>query len=285
MLKARSILVLALLFTLCFSLATHLQPRQSARVEAEGQTGNVLVLLLGDGRKMFANQFFAKADTYFHKGNYPSIFDRDTPPEENHMAGEASHGEHADGDHDTHAAAAPPAQDWIASFGNHFRPVGHEELGGDVQREILPWLRLAVELDPHQIQTYAVTAHFLRDRMGRVDEAKEFLREGLRFNPNQPELLYQLGACLRKQNDLTRANNLWTAALRRWRETEQPKKEPDLMLLRSILDGLTLVAVQEGRISQAIEYLQQLKDVSPLPENVQKRIDELKARLPNAAGQ
>src|SRR5882757_1299840 len=76
-------LILILLLVICFSLVAWLQPRQVARTSAREQSGSVLALLLGDGRKMFANHFFVKADVYFHSGYYPSVFDQARQDEEN----------------------------------------------------------------------------------------------------------------------------------------------------------------------------------------------------------
>jgi hypothetical protein len=60
---------------------------------------------------------------------------------------------------------------------------------------------------------------------------------------------------------------------------EGPTADPDKHLLRNILDGLTEIALQEGRLDQAIEYLQQLKTVSPGPDAFQERINEIQRRL------
>src|SRR5437667_4857091 len=60
-------------------------------------------------------------------------------------------------------------------------------------REILPWLRLSAELDPNSVRTYTVAAYWLRERMGKVAEAEQFLREGLRANPGSYAILFELG--------------------------------------------------------------------------------------------
>ena len=65
----------------CFSLATLLQVRAPAGAE-RGQSDNVLNVLLGDGRHLFANQFFVQADVSFHSGYYPSIFDQAHAPKD-----------------------------------------------------------------------------------------------------------------------------------------------------------------------------------------------------------
>ena len=136
--------ILILLLVICFSLATYLQPLQEEREANEGQSNNVMAVLLGDGRRLFANQFFAKADTYFHRGKYPSIFDQQERREENHMQSEAGHqdhetaeGHHDDEHHDDHEAVSGerPPLDWIERFGQNFYPNKHAHLAGEDARE------------------------------------------------------------------------------------------------------------------------------------------------------
>ena len=68
-------LIMLFLLSLCFALATYLEPRSLSWGE-RGTSDNILKIVLGDGRRMFANHFFIKADAYFHSGYYPSIFDQ-----------------------------------------------------------------------------------------------------------------------------------------------------------------------------------------------------------------
>ena len=272
-------LILLLLLVACFSLATWLQPLHNSRILRTEASGNVLALLLGDARKMFAQQMFAKADAYFHRGNYPSIFDLTQHHEENHMAGESHHaaGE-ADHDDDDHDDALPPAHDWIERFGRHFYPTIHLHLKDGEEREMLPWLRVAVALDPHSIETYAVTAYWLRERLNKVDEAEEVLRAGLHANPDSPELYYELGRLFyENRKDSVRTRNLWVFALRRWHEVEDTKTVPQRVLLAELLGGLARIERQDGHKAAAIDYLKQLQAISPSPEQIQKQIDQLSA--------
>jgi tetratricopeptide (TPR) repeat protein len=266
----RARLVLVLLLVICFSLATRLQP---SRRQSE-QSTTALALLFGDTRKMFARQFFAKADAYFHRGKYPSIFDQQNQHEENHIAGEAHH---HDGDNDDEKEQEPAAQDWIQKFQSHFHPSVHVHLAGSEEQEMLPWLRISADLDPHQIEAFTTGAYWL-ERLNKIDDAEQFLREGLRSNRGSPELLYELGRLtFQYRKDMARAQTLFSVALRRWNEVEKSKKEPDIALKRNILAGLAEVAMQQKRTDEAIEFFKQLKEVSPHPESVQKRIDELSA--------
>src|SRR5438270_7198517 len=174
------ILILFFLVGACFSLATILQPRAAAW-SARHDSGNVLKVLLGEGRRLFANHFFVKADVYFHSGYYPSIFDQAQGPKDTrHLTSEE--GSEIDQEHDKAMNFLGKPLDWAERFGRHFLVTEHTHLSGGNEREILPWLRLSAELDPQRVDTYTVASYWLRN-MGKVTEAEHFLREGLRANP------------------------------------------------------------------------------------------------------
>ncbi len=275
MLKQR--LILVLLLVSCFSLAIYLHSLQVTRDEKTGRSEGFLALLLGDGRQLFSNELFSKADAYFHRGNYPSIFDRNTRKEENHMS-EASHDAHEQGGehHEEEHEDVPATRDWIEALGQKFRVSAHVHLEKGEEREMLPWLRLSAGLDPHNIEAYTVSAYWLRERLKKVDEAEQFLREGLRQNPNNPDILNELAwLYFENRKDFNRARNLWRVALHQWHQIEDSKKEPDIKLERGILDGLVEVELATGQPGKAVEYLQQIKGISPNPDSVQKRIDQL----------
>src|SRR5258707_13620 len=119
------ILVLSLLSVVCFTLATLLQPR-AATWSRSAQSGSVLKVLLGDGRRLFANHFFQQADVSFHSGYYPSIFDQRKKPKASAMtAGGAGHDEAA---HEKEMEFLGQPRDWIEAFGRHFRVTEHTHL-------------------------------------------------------------------------------------------------------------------------------------------------------------
>src|ERR1035437_6069392 len=81
-------LILLLLLVGCFSLATLLQPAATA-LSKDGKPEGVMKILMGDGRKIFAEHFFTEADVTFHSGYYPSIFDHTQAPKNSrHMTSE-----------------------------------------------------------------------------------------------------------------------------------------------------------------------------------------------------
>lgn len=275
-------LVLALLAVVCFCLATVLQPRAAAWTD-RAQSGGVVKMLLGDGRRMFANQFFVQADVAFHSGYYPSIFDQVEKPKEAAMAKTHEQSEHDEHEHEKAMAFLGKPRDWIESFGRHFRVTEHTHLSEGQEREILPWLRLSAELDPQRVETYTVAAYWLRSRLGRVKEAQEFLREGLRNNPNSYEILFELGRLYyENDHDPVRARNVWELALRRWTEGEAPKKDPDLLSLEKIAVNLAHLEEEQSNYARATAMLEIAQKASRHPEALQKQIDDLKTKLSSA---
>ena len=89
--------------------------------------------------------------------------------------------------------------------------------GSDNVREILPWLQLAADMDPQMVQTYTVAAYWLRTSIHNPKEAEAFLRDGLRNNPDDCEILFELGRLYNEDyHDTNRARNVLMAALRCW---------------------------------------------------------------------
>jgi len=249
---------------------------------ADASGGGMLKALLGDSRRMFANHFFVKADVYFHSGYYPSIFDeKQAPKDTEHMTSkEGSAEEEA---HEQSMNFLGPPRDWVERFGRHFMITEHTHLEGGNEREILPWLRISAELDPHRIDTYTVASFWLRTSLGKVSEAEQFLREGVRNNPTSYELWLELG--LLYNDDLhnrARARNAWELALRYWQEQEPNKSEPDRIGFEKIVVRLARVEEQDNNLTRAIEYLKMALKTSPNPEVIRRQIAELEQK---ASGQ
>jgi len=283
----RGRLILILLLECCFSLAAWLEPRHAAKVNANEPTHSVLASLLGDGRKMAADYFAVQADVYFHSGYYPSIFDEARAQEE--QASDISHPEEGNEKEEKGYMGEP--RDWIDRFSRHFRPSRHMHLSGNAVGEMLPWLKLSAELDPQRIQTYIVTAYWLREGLGKSAEATDFIRDGLKANPHSPDLLFVLGQIyLEDRKDYARAKIILIAARKEWHKRDDSKpavskngeETKDYLLLDRILSGLVKEEEAVGNLDEAVRYLQELKPDSGDPQAVQKRIDELQARI-NAA--
>ena len=212
---ASPILKIALLFVVSLSCASVLEPWHQNWAGGRNKSANILDMLIGDSRRMFANHFLAKADAYFHSGYYPTIFDPQDRNEESHLTGETRegtageshvhdancnheaeahvHDENCDHEHGSDAGFLGAPKDFIDRFSRNFFPSAHSHLEHGSERELLPWLRLSAKLDPQRVDTYTVASYWLRSRLGKVDEAEQFLREGLRSNPDSFEIYYELG--------------------------------------------------------------------------------------------
>lgn len=290
--KAAPSLVFALLITVAFSLATSVQLHLGGWNDL-AQADGAFKKLLGDGRRLFAGQFVEIADVYLHSGYYPSIFDRRDPKaakavnttSEDHE--EHDHEGHEQCDHDAEhekqMSFLGPPRDWVESFGRRFRITKHTHLEEGQEREVLPWLKLAIEMDPQLIQTYTATSFWLRKHLGKVKEAEAVLREGIRNNPNSYEILFEMGVLYRDDyKDPERARNIWSLALKRWNAQSAKAKADSLDSYGAITGNLARLENAAGNWQLAIQYFELAKQASPHPEGIQKQIDEIQARVSGA---
>ena len=272
--------VLPLLLTGCFTLATWLEPVFQSRNQQATAAPGVLTVLLGDSRQMFATHFFEKADAYFHGGLAPSIFDSAPKESASHMTEETAAGTNHVAEHHEEEIPAflQQPKDWIEKFGRNFFPVTHLHLSDSGQeKEILPWLKLSAELDPHRITPYVTAAYWLRSQMGKPDEAEAFLREGLRNNPDSFEIMLELGRIYRdNRKEPLVAENIFELALKKWHKREEAGGKPDELVCEEILGELVRLEKQENNLPQWIHYLEEMKKLSPNKDEIEKQIQEVK---------
>jgi tetratricopeptide (TPR) repeat protein len=299
-------LIYGLLLACAASLSTWLEPSFQAWAGSRTKSGNVIATALGESRKLFARHFYVKADAYFHAGYYPSIFDTRPDSDKLHMASATSG---TPKEHEEGMDFLGEPKDWIDRFGRNFFPSVHRHLDeqsegecehckhhhapnepcpesagvpradSGLERELLPWLKLAAVLDPERPETYVVASFWLRSKLGKVNEAEQFLREGLRENPGNYEILFELGRIyFDNRKDNARARTLWQLALKRYRESEAFNNGFDTLIHVEILGQLAKLEEQEKNYPAAIRYFEQLKEVSPNKTQVQAWIDYLKAK-------
>jgi len=275
--KTSPLLVLTALLALAFTLATGLASRAEGW-SVRAKSDNVFGMMFGDGRKLFANHFFTMADVYFHSGYYPSVFDQNSEEQKEIIS--ASHGKKESEEDEKNEDFLGKPKDWIDAFGRHFRITQHTHLENNNEREILPWLRLAADLDPQKIETYTVGAFFLREHMGRTQEAEAFLREGLRNNPDSCEILFELGRLYRDGlHDAGRARNVWELGVKKFQLRSPEQQKEDKLVLDNLAINLARLEEDAGNYGQAIHWFRLAQTVSPLPESLQKQIDEVQKKL------
>jgi tetratricopeptide (TPR) repeat protein len=281
-----SILLLIALLVLSFGLAADLQPQFVAWPGSRAD-GDIFKITLGESRRLFANEFYTKADAYYHSGFYPTIFDNNDAFKTAHMA-EDTGAVHSKNHGEEESFMGPPI-DWIEAFGRHFFPDRHTHLdeGGpqddlsssDSIREILPWLKLSTDLDPQNVQNYTVTAYWLRQRMHKTDEADQVLLEGLHENPGSCDILFELGRLYAESyHDTNRAENVWAAAAKNWKPVkgDDDTVAANNFIFEKITTQLGETERNAGHWQAAIDWFEKAKNVSRTPEALQAQIDEAK---------
>jgi tetratricopeptide (TPR) repeat protein len=274
-------LILALVLSLCFTLACVLQAHADKWFPSKTHSGGMVQILFGDARRLFANQLFVKADIYFHNGYYPSMFDQGKKPAHKEVAEATQGGNHDNEQHEKEMEFLGQPKDWIDRLGRNFFPSTHSHLDKPgSERELLPWLRLSAQMDPHRIDTYTVAGYWLRTHLNKVKEAEEFLREGWLQNPESYQILIELGRLYDHDlHDSNRARNLWQLALQKWMRQESGKPDPDIFAYEQTLVLLANLEEREGNFASALEYLSRLAPISPDRKAVEKQIEDLKQKL------
>ncbi len=290
-------LLLSFLLVAAFSLTTFLEPWFQGWTGSRTKSANLLTVALGDSRRLFAKHFYVKADAYFHSGYYPSVFDDQSRGDKLHMASEAGAGHE---NHEEEGNFLGKPKDWLDAFSRHFYPSEHRHLGEEdehdrhpgehhdeakagkkgAERELLPWLKLAAELDPERPETYIVASYWLRTQLGKFTEAEQFLRQGLQANPENYEILFELGRIYREnRHDASRARNVWELALKHWRKQESGKPQPNIFLEAQILGNLARLEEEQSNFAKAVEYLRALVVISPDKEAIRRWIGDLQKKL------
>jgi tetratricopeptide (TPR) repeat protein len=171
-------------------------------------------------------------------------------------------------------------RDWIERFGRNFFPTVHTHLQGVSAREIMPWLRLSADMDPTRIDTYVTASYWLRTRLDKPDEAEQFLREGLRANPDSYEILLELGrVCFYDKKNPPVARNIWELALNKWRRQDAARENPDPYAQEQILGELVRDDQQSGNLKQLLADLEELDRATPRNAVIEKEIQDVKAKL------
>lgn len=276
--KISPLLTVIALVSLAFTLATGLAPR-AEKWSQLGKSDNLFGMMFGDARKLFANHFFTMADVYFHSGYYPSVFDQNAPQQKEIIS--ASRGQKETEEDEKKEDFMGKPRDWIDGFGRHFKITAHTHLENGNEREMLPWLRLAADLDPQSIATYTVGAFFLQEHLGRTQEAEAFLREGLRNNPGNCELLLDLGRVYGETlHDTERARNVWELGARKFLELKTDvEQQEQKQTFDKIVVHLAHLEEGAGNYAQSIAWLKVAQKVSPAPDEIQKQIDELQKKV------
>ena len=185
--KFRSVLVVFAWLFLTVLTASRVDTYNHAFAEAHS-AGDVPVLFrfFGEGRSIVSSLAILQADRYFHGG-----------------VGHIEHGEEGElcitqrgtdecGREEDRRLQASPLN-VLFRISDRIALTEHVHLQGDQVKEIIPWLYLSSEVDPHNVLAITLTGFYLADRLDKPDEAVAFLRKGLLDNPDSWEINAELG--------------------------------------------------------------------------------------------
>ena len=284
-----------ILFWLMTLLAGHYLA--SIQRDTSPRKADLVAKIFGESRALMGARILEKADVYFHSGVRPEDDCHEFTGTHHHDDADADHeDDHNDGEEPSTTAGdhhyAGPA--WYRAVMDSVRPAGPKHLTSAREvKEVLPWIRLATDLDPHNVQGYDVGAYWLAHRTNAPAQAIKLINEGIANNPDAFELELTKGELLMDTDPAT-ADSALAAAEKKWqaarKKIDQGGKypsylaKPDPLLLARIREFRSHCMVKLGHPQQAIDYLKQALQVSTNKKALQDRIRELSSQADTPDG-
>jgi tetratricopeptide (TPR) repeat protein len=235
---------LLLLWGVAFSLACRLD-ETSLRGPGGGQS--VADRFLGASREALGGNFYEEADNYFHRGV-------------GHVHKQAFH----DSIYERWAEAV--------------RPSGHFHADGYSVSEIMPWLRVATDMDPHNVEAYLTTAYWLATSVQRPDIAETVLVEAQRNNPGDYRILGELAQMRFGRRDDAKAAALLDAAILLWPGRQDPNDEQTRLELSRLLSYRAfLYELKGGNRQKALDLFRRAQQLTPANKGLELRVRALEA--------
>lgn len=239
-------LALAVLWGAGFCLSCRLT--WTAGSDGGKRDDSVAGALLGQSRHALSAQFYETADQFFHKG-VPHIKNR----------------AFEDG--------------FFLTARKEISPEGHFHLRGDEVTEMLPWLWMALRMDPHNVETYRVAAFWLSSDAKRPNLAYEVLLDAQRNNPGSYQVKLDMGRLFLREGKIEDAEKAFTAAINFW-PGNLNRKDPDavneaifekaeILLYRALLHEV------RGEIDSEVGLLKKIIAVFPERTEIRERVDDL----------
>lgn len=229
---------------LAFSLAAHLTSRHAE----PGATVELADLLLGESRQLLSHNFFNEADMYFHKGVAHKI---------------------------TALTLPGPFQRWQSEI----TPAQHAHAEGAASAEILPWLRMAIRADPHNVEAFLVAAFWASTGLNRPDLAREILGEAQQRNPADYRVPLEKGRLAIETHLFEQALPALDSALTLHTHTPAtPDRQRELLLDKAeILTFLGFLHEAKGETAEAIHCFNQVLTLAPTRLPIKERLEFLEA--------
>jgi len=243
----------------------------------QGVTGeDLLYKIFGETKKILSVQAYITGDEYFHGGVSRYFI-------EESKRVKCMQIEHATHEYDDHACECEHhnkylhKEDEVAGISrfNILPYVGeivhvgkHIHLRGEEEKEMLPWFRYAVRLDPQNIEAYRLGGYWVGRRMGKVDEGIKFLKEGILHNPGSWKLYAQLADIyFWEKEDYDEALLNYEKALTRLNDANSTKFDK-----RLVYDYAASCCEKLGNIPGALEFYKKILLYFPNDEKLREKI-------------
>lgn len=233
--------VLLLLWGVAFSMATQLT---LCPLNVLSNDRSVSERLLGASRVAFGNSFFNEADTYFHKGV-------------------------------GHVNRKAFSNDYFQTLEAAIEPSSHVHPEGVEVSEIMPWLRFATEMDPHNVDAYLTTAYWLTDSILRPDVADAVLREAQLNNPQDYRVINARAKLLFGTGADGKAAMLLDLAIKLWPSTQSPEDQQVRLDLAQMLSYRAFLFELMNDRERALDFFKRAYALMPDNKALEQRIAAL----------
>jgi hypothetical protein len=235
----------AFLWTGAFALSCRLspsliEPAFDGKPSAAQLTTDTLRTALG-------GYFYRQADTYFHQGV-------------------------------GHKKRRAFESGFLFRMSREVAPEEHVHLGGQAIREIMPWLRFAMDCDPRNDEYPMVAAFWLSREASRPDLAHQVLLEARINNPRDCRLAAEEARLCVRQGRTADAIRLFDLAYALWPAPLTRQDDDDArMLKREILLHRGLLGEAGGDKPTALRCFTEILALFPEMKSMQERIDNIRS--------
>ena len=226
-----------------FSLSCRI-PSDTGAMSPDGDAQSAAGRIAETARVAVGKYFYSQADTFFHRGV-------------------------------GHVKPKAPEGTFFQRLSSTVTPEEHAHLAGQAIKDIMPWLKFAMQADPHNTEFAVVAAFWLAGEGGRPDLAHEVLHESRIDNPKDCELIMEDGRLFVRQGRFKDARRLLDLALRRWPGRFNPAEEDAIRLKREILLYSAFLAEESGERATAIADLRALLTIYPGMALLRQRAQDL----------
>ena len=235
---------------------------------------DVFFRTLGETKALVSDLTYLKADEYYHGG----VKHKDLEP---HIClfrdkeARREKPEHKHAYEKKHEQEKFPGFNILSRIGSELSIHTVKHLHGEEEKEIMPWLYYSVKLNPHNVEAYVVGAYWVGSRLGKVDEALKFLREGMKHNPDAWQIYSEAGSFyFHQKKNYIQAVKLYSKA-----ESLMSEKNADEFDKSHVFTFLGASYEKTGKIDRALEYYRKDVDLFPSHRGLIKKIKKLEGKI------